>query len=458
MSSPEPLTIDLSEKYDPRRNPKQMFFHAAPEIYKLYGGAMGGGKTAALVNEGIQLNLDYPGNFGLLVRKTWPSFRDTVLPQLEYFLDLRLVRKWNRSEKIIDFVNRSRIRYGGLGDDPDDWRNWMSGEYGWIAMEQAEDFSEQEFKMLSTRLRLRVPGIRYFFLLSCNPDAGWLKSRFVTQRLPDHIFIPSSPYDNIRNLPAGYIEKMEEILDENERKALLHGDWEAAGTPDTVFSYRALEEARGRKLEPMLPVEIGIDVARFGDDETTIYLREGLRLELWKAYRGHDLMKTAGEAWRLVEERILPYWRNPERMKLVEAGKAEKLETVMIKVDADGLGAGVVDRLRELQEEKQDQYGLELPIREIHGSAQPRDKRKFKNRRAEIHWSLREVQDRVQIPEDPELFGELMAIKYKHNSANLIEIIPKEEIKAKLGRSPDRAEGMLYALVDMAGDFGFAAG
>ena len=79
----EVQTIDLTKRYDPRTNARQVVFHTAPETYKLYGGAMGGGKTAALINEGQQLNLDYPGNFGLLIRKTWPSFQDSVLPQME---------------------------------------------------------------------------------------------------------------------------------------------------------------------------------------------------------------------------------------------------------------------------------------------------------------------------------------------------------------------------------------
>jgi phage terminase large subunit len=436
-----------------------MLFHAAPETYKLYGGAMGGGKTAALVNEGIQLNLDYPGNFGLLVRKTFPSFKDTVFPQLEYFLDSRLVRKWNRTEKLIEFINRSRIRYGGLGDDPDDWKGWMSGEYGWIAMEQAEDFSEQEFKMLATRLRLRLPGIRYFFLLSCNPSVGWLKTRFVMQRNPDHIFIPSSPYDNIANLPEGYIEKMEQILDENQKKALLHGDWEAVGEPDNVYSYYAVEPARKRRVPVSLPVEIGIDVARreFGD-ETTIFLREGLRAEMFAAYQGYDLMQTCGKVWRCIEDRILPVWRSDAYLKLVQEGKAEELKEIIIKVDAIGMGAGVVDRLREVAPEKEEELKIEFSIREIIANAMPHDKKKFKNRKAEIYFGLREMFDRIEIPEDDELFSQLMAIKYKNNSAGLVEIMTKEEIKEKLKRSPDRAEGLIYAFADMASDFGFATG
>ncbi len=178
-SAIEYQTVDLSQRYDPRTNKKQLLFHKAPETYKLYGGSMGGGKTGALINEGIQLNLDYAGNFGLLMRKTWPSFRDTVLPQLEKFMALQLVADWNHSNKMIVMINGSRVRYGGTGDKPNDWEKFMSGEYGWIALDQAEQFTELEFRMLATRLRLRLPGIRYFFLLSCNPNVGWIKELFI---------------------------------------------------------------------------------------------------------------------------------------------------------------------------------------------------------------------------------------------------------------------------------------
>ena len=169
MGACEPLTVDLSQRYDPNRNSRQVEFHTAGETNKLYGGAMGGGKTAAIINECIQLLLDYPGNFGLLMRKTWPSFKDTVLPQLEKFMDRSLVSQWHHTDHLITLINGSKLRYGGIGPGEDDWQTFMGGEYGFIALDQAEEFMEHEFKMLSTRLRLNLPGIRYFFLLTCNP-------------------------------------------------------------------------------------------------------------------------------------------------------------------------------------------------------------------------------------------------------------------------------------------------
>jgi phage terminase large subunit len=426
-------TVDLTRKYDPRTNEKQMQFHAASEMYKLFGGAMGGGKTGALINEGIQLNLDYANNFGLLMRKTWPSFRDTVLPQLEKFLDPMLVLDWNRSEKMITFRNLSRIRYGGVGDRPDDWEKFMSGEYGWIALDQAEQFTENEYRMLATRLRLNIPGIRYYFLLSCNPNIGWIKERFIEGNHKDHIFIPSLPTDNLANLPPNYIDNMRDILTPMMIKALLEGDWEAVGEPDNVYNYLLVSAAKKRRVTPGKPVEIGVDVARSGDNETVIVLREGLHVGIHNQARGHDTMRTTGEIWKCCQDKIIPKWKG-------------KLDVITIKVDADGLGAGVVDRLKEQRAEKEKLYKLRIKIVEIHGAAKAREPAKFKNLRAEVHWGLREILGDLDIPDDREVATQLMAIKYDVNSAGQITIMPKDKIKEKLGRSPDLAEAIIYSL------------
>lgn len=456
-SAIEYQTVDLSKRYDPRTNKKQMQFHAAPEEYKLYGGAMGGGKTAALINEGQQLSLDYPGNFGLLIRKTWPSFRDTVLPPVEKFIDTRLVAHWNHSSKYITYKNGSRIRYGGLGDRPDDWEKWMSGEYGWIAIDQAEQFTELEFRMLATRLRLRLPGILYFFLLSCNPNVGWIKELFIEKNEEDYIFIPALPTDNLANLPVGYVERMRKILTPQQQKALLEGNWDAVGDPDNVYAYEDVQKAMRRNVKGTLPVEIGADIARSGDDQSVIVLREGLRVRIHSKAQGHDTMRTTGKIWCCCQDTIIPKWK-------------DLLDKISIKVDADGVGGGVVDRLKEQRREKEDlftamilkivskerkeelvkaEYRFLIKIVEVHGSGKPKDPVHFRNLRAEIHWGLQELLADLDLPNDREVSSQLMALKHKTNSAGQIVIIPKEEIREKLGRSPDVAEAIIYSLADI---------
>lgn len=389
---------------------------------------MGGGKTAALINEGQQLNLDYAGNYGLLMRKTWPSFRDTVMPQMERFIHKSLIVKWNLTEKVITYVNGSRIRYGGIGDDPNDWEKFMSGEYGWIALDQAEDFSHKEFKMLATRLRLNLPGLRRFFLLSCNPTLGWIKELFLERPKDDYVFIPALPHDNLENLPEDYEEKMRDVLDENLIKALLEGDWEAVGDGSNVFAYQKVKEAMDRAEGRGEPVEIGVDVARSGEDWTVLAVRFGVKVRFFSKNLGHDTMRTAGEIWRCVR------WLRCD-LKILE---------VNIKIDCDGLGAGVFDRVREQRILKEKELKMKIKMVEIHGNAAAEEKTKFKNARAEMHWALREMMGFLDLPNQRELLSQLMAIKYMINSAGQIQVEDKREIKKRLGKSPDEAEAIIY--------------
>ena len=90
-----------------------------------------------------------------------------------------------------------------------------------------------------------------------------------------------------------------------------------------------------------------------------------------------------------------------------------------------------------------------IKIIEIHGAGRPKDVLKFKNVRSEIHWGLRELLDIISLPNDRELLTQLMSIKHDRNSAGQLFIIPKDQIKEKLGRSPDQAESIIYALADI---------
>ena len=452
----EEITVDLSGKYAP--HDRQILFHTSPRLYKMYGGAMGGGKTGAIINECIQLGLDYPGNAGLLLRKTWPSFRNTVLAQLEKFVDPDLVYTWNKNEKRITFINGSVLIYGGFGSKPEDWDNYMSGEFGFIGLDQAEDFTEKDFTMLSTRLRLNIPGINYHFLLTCNPSPGWLKTRFIDHPMKDSVFIPALPQDNLENLPGDYIDRMLDILGDNEKKALLEGSWDVVGDPDNVYSYHKLNHAMGRDEDPGLPIAIGIDPAWSGDDETAVALREGLRVTLPITGRDFDTMSIVGEVWSMVRERV-KFWREDLEAKEIE-----------IRIDSVGIGAGVYDRFMETVDDMEREFnqledgtpiGYEDPryftiyIIKVNGAAKPRDKTKFSNLRAEVHWSLKEILDSISIPNDRDMGSQFMAIKYKRNSAGLIEIIKKDDIKKTLGRSPDRAEAVLYAVAAVGSSAGF---
>jgi hypothetical protein len=393
---------------------RQAEFHAAGEMFKLFGGAMGGGKTWALCAEVIALSCEYAGNRGYFCRDTLTSFRRTDLLVLEaMLLSTGVLAKHNQSTMQFVLKNGSVIMYGGLGDDVNAIEKLKSMELGWFAIDEASETSENFFLMLASRLRLKVPGIKYFGLMATNPDPGWLKRRFIDQKLKDHRFIPSLPKDNPK-LQRGYIERLKEIFPKDWQARFLEGDWGAFEGMNCVFPFDALQ--RSKAIEPREGRrEIGVDVARFGDDESVIALRNGNRGRLLATFSGMDLMGLTGE--------------------IVRAKREEKPKG--IKVDADGLGAGVVDRLIEQN----------IEVEEIHGGKKADDPERFANRKAEIYWGFRDalIGGEVSLEDDLDLHAQLTSCTYRVKSTGQIEITPKDEMKKGGVKSPDRAEAMIYA-------------
>ena len=108
-----------------------------------------------------------------------------------------------------------------------------------------------------------------------------------------------------------------------------------------------------------------------------------------------------------------------------------------VVVDEVGLGAGLLDRLTELGYRAEGFNGGRSP-----GWAE--DRERFLNLRAEAFWTLRRLleEGEIAIPPDEHLWDELTAIRWKLNSAGKIQIEPKDGLRQRLGRSPDRADAV----------------
>ena len=110
-------------------------------------------------------------------------------------------------------------------------------------------------------------------------------------------------------------------------------------------------------------------------------------------------------------------------------------------VDEVGLGAGVLDRLRE----------LEYQAEGFNGGSSPRDGDRFANLRAQSYWVLRERLEagELALPADERLMDELIATRWRPTPEGKVRIEAKEDLKARLGRSPDKADAVVMAV---AGD------
>ena len=91
----------------------RQLFHEATEDEVLYAGGRGGGKTRALVMEGVRLAVHYPGVRVLVIRRSYPQLKATVVGELaKVGFCKRLGAQWNSSEMELRFPNGSLLKCG----------------------------------------------------------------------------------------------------------------------------------------------------------------------------------------------------------------------------------------------------------------------------------------------------------------------------------------------------------
>ena len=167
-----------------------------------------------------------------------------------------------------------------------------------------------------------------------------------------------------------------------------------------------------------LPPRLGVDVARFGSDKTALCVRRGWRVESLRSFSRIDTMRTAGEAAALVRDHRIP----------------------AVFVDEGGLGAGVVDRLRE----------LEAPVHGVQFGGKARQSGRFANMRAELFWELRRLfnDNLIAIPRDEELISQLLGLRYDVTSAGQVKMESKSSLRRRGLRSPDKADALALAFME----------
>ena len=165
-------------------------------------------------------------------------------------------------------------------------------------------------------------------------------------------------------------------------------------------------------------IQVGVDVAGPGEDETVLVARVGGVI-------------IAQHAWSLPDSRgVLSAALNRLR-------ENPRLRVGPVVVDAVGIGYHVATHLAD--------QGYDVLAFNAGGS--PLDAEHFVNAKAEAYWALRESLERSAVAglTDEEMQAQLAGIRYRHTPSGRVEIESKEDAKKRGQQSPDRAEALVLA-------------
>lgn len=347
---------------------------------------------------------------------------------------------YNGQDHFIAFKTGSIIDLLELKFYPSDplYQRFGSSEYtgGWI--EEGGEVSMEAFDMLKSSVG-RQDNDKYGLipakiLITCNPAKNWLYTTFYLPKkngtLPsDYSFIQSLYNDNIYREPDTQ-KQLESIINESQKQRLMYGNWEYADDPDALITYEDLINLKYVDRKPGINF-CGSDVARMGDDKSTFAKFEGNYLAKLKTFSELD---TAILANRLID------FQNIESIPAENTG-----------IDTVGLGAGTYDSMKEKRRKCIEIISGAKPTKIYKNGGTTYE---FKNLRSQMWWQFRLDCKGMNIcidSDDQELLTDLTAPRYKIINEKMIQVEPKEEIKKRLGRSPDKGDAVVYANAMRAG-------
>lgn len=174
-----------------------------------------------------------------------------------------------------------------------------------------------------------------------------------------------------------------------------------------------------------MPVVMGVDVARYGDDKSVITLRAGRKLLEQRKYRELSTMETARRAIDAIKE----------------------FAPAVIFVDGVGIGAGVVDRLRMLGHD----------VVDVNAGSRPDDDENYYNKRIEMWDRMKQwLNSGCDIPNDPDMRASLIGIEYGYSDSRgtgeLMRLERKQDMKKRGLSSPDEGDSLALTFAEHLGD------
>jgi len=386
------------------------------------------GKTYLGVLMIIATALQYPMTRYAIIRKNLTVLkRTTFLSFTKVARELNLSVKYNYAEMKASLSNGSDIYFVEADSSKDKDFNKLRGfELTAAMIDEANEVEEKAFNVLMLRVgRENDHGEPQFIILSTNPDNNWVRTRFYepwrnkTLDAP-YYFLPALATDN-PFLSKEYLDSLK-YLPEAEYQRFVMGNWDFSNDPNQLIKY---EWIRNNLTDSSLIADhLGVDVARRGDDRTVFTYRKDNKMTGIDMFKGEDTITIGKE--------------------VIKAAKNKGIKAENTQVDVVGVGGGVVDYC----------VSQGFNVLEYNSGFRPTkdaDPLLFKNRRAQSYWNLRKglEENKIKLLDNQQLIKELTNIRYFVKEKN-IQIESKDEIRKRLGFSPDYADSCAICFDDEA--------
>lgn len=425
-------------KYQTISTKGKVLYDATREYQEtLFGGAKGGSKTTSGVKCFASDISEYENGVFVAMRRNWQDLKRTTIPSFEKFFPPELVVR--KTSDVWYCVNGNQIwfYYADIRLD-NDYERMRGLEATAILAEEATQFPQLFFENVPTLINRTIAThidtgkpLNGYIIYTANPKPGqhYLKRTYIndkTKVIGDgiHYFIQALPDDNPYVSPEQIDSWFTSASDELIRM-LRKGEWDVEESSFVIVPTDTIEQRKTR-ITDRRAVCGGIDVG-LGAPDTTQAFGVNVKGEFFC-----DTVITNPNTMKQVEL-LTPF------VQQIKAAKGQ------VFIDSSGVGKGLYDRLAE-------KFGTLTVVGVNFGSSPEEEKNKktnvaYQNRRAQLYFWLREACEDGKVLFDineEDLFEEIENTYYE-SDVEKIRIEPKDNIKDRLGRSPDKADAVVLA-------------
>lgn len=379
--------------------------------YLVYHGGRSSGKSLqtalSLLLRGRQERLRI-----LCTREIQNTIKDSVHKLLRDLIDRYEFQDYEvTKDTVINKVTGTEFIFKGLRGNINEIKSMEGIDVAWC--EESQSLSNHSLDVLTPTIRKQGSQIIFTFNRFTELDPVFV--RFVMNK-PKGTFVKQCNFDVLER--AGLLPdviKMEIENDKNNPELYAH-KWlgEPIGQDEFSIIPRAdALEAMKRTIEGDGSVEVGVDVARMGEDRTVFWMVQGLKTIKKAVYT----KKRTTQVCDLLEDFV------------------DRKRDILLKIDDTGVGGGVTDEMKK--------RGYNVLAINFGGTAQ--DKNKYPNVISEAWFHLAENIKKAQIPMDQDLLMELTTRQWKQDSKGKRVVEGKAEYKKRGYRSPDLADACIIA-------------